>query len=860
MALAVGGFRGGASRSARRPPRRHPAALTALVGAVWVVACRAPTQVKLEISTDAECADVTGTTITTGLLRDLEERPPTTETRACSAGRIGSLVLVPRDEKDSEFAVRVVTGFYKTPEECVTDGYLGGCIVARRALSFLPHDTIELPIEMEAACIDVPCEATQTCRHGVCVSAVLDDPRACTDPAGCDGARGGAGPGATSELGGDGAASGAGGDAPALVVGGAGAGGTVPTSGGDGLAGAGGVTDGGEPGGAGAAGEGQGGGAGRGGEGGGAGSGLGGLPGTGGLVAPGGAPGMGGGSPTGAAPGAGGTLGSGGAPDAGGAGAASVAGAAGVAGQASAAGSAGLPNVAGAAGLPSTAGTAGLAASAGAAGRGGGGTGGAAATHTLVVTTGVDQLDGDVASIDALLADPGSDGAVSLREAITACNATTNEGGPDVIEFDLAGAPPYVVALTGSALPPITDAVFLDGHSQPDAVAGPVIALDGAGLSVATDDGLYLAAGSDGSTVRGLAIYGFPNNGILIQGSGAHTLQNCTIGLMADGITKSANGRHGISVQDSAANVIGGQAAPAARERNVVSGNAVHGIVLNGPGSAGNVVYGNVVGLDANQTVRRSNDNGLHLSNGASGNQIGGSAAYANVFSGNRQNGIRIIDDGTQDNVVQSNYVGTDAAFSTNSGLGNLWAAILVGTGADDNVIGGAGIGEGNWIRYNGDVAIGVAGGTNPTLRNALLGNHVFDNGSALGIDLGNDDLPGPNDAGDGDAGPNDLLNFPVLGGSSCASGTATVDFLLDVPAGDYRIELFASATVNPTGYGNGETLVHVEDVTHGGIGAEPFVAQFPCVTGQHLTATATEVSGSGYGATSEFSLAIPSD
>ena len=51
--------------------------------AVLAVACRAPTEVKLEISTDADCGDVTGTTITSGLLVQIEDLP----TRRCT-GRL----------------------------------------------------------------------------------------------------------------------------------------------------------------------------------------------------------------------------------------------------------------------------------------------------------------------------------------------------------------------------------------------------------------------------------------------------------------------------------------------------------------------------------------------------------------------------------------------------------------------------------------------------------------------------------------------------------------------------------------------------------------------------------------------------
>ena len=142
-----------------------------------------------------------------------------------------------------------------------------------------------------------------------------------------------------------------------------------------------------------------------------------------------------------------------------------------------------------------------------------------ATAHDLTVTTVDDTLDGDVTSIAALVADPGGDSAISLREAIAACNNTPNDGGPDSIRFSIPGTGPHVIVVTDSALPAVTDAVVIDGHSEPDFTSSPVIELDGTSdtLSEGTENGIYLRSGSDGSTVRGLAIHGFPESGILLE-------------------------------------------------------------------------------------------------------------------------------------------------------------------------------------------------------------------------------------------------------------------------------------------------------------------------------------------------------
>ena len=165
---------------------RHRSSCSALF-ALALLSCREPTQVIVELSTDIRCSDKPRTGISVGSLSDLETRPMSTETMRCdpATGRIGSIVVVPDANKETELAIRVVTGMTMTPDDCVRSGYLGGCVVARRVLGFVPHETLELPIVLEASCLDVPCGKTETCRSGSCVSATIGNPKQCTLPAGC---------------------------------------------------------------------------------------------------------------------------------------------------------------------------------------------------------------------------------------------------------------------------------------------------------------------------------------------------------------------------------------------------------------------------------------------------------------------------------------------------------------------------------------------------------------------------------------------------------------------------------------------------------------------------------------------------
>ena len=71
-----------------------------------------------------------------------------------------------------------------------------------------------------------------------------------------------------------------------------------------------------------------------------------------------------------------------------------------------------------------------------------------------------------------------------------------------------------------AALPTITDAVYIDGWSEPDYAGAPVIQLDGSGAGSGAD-GLRITAG--GTTIRGLVINRFSGDGIELNGSSGNT-------------------------------------------------------------------------------------------------------------------------------------------------------------------------------------------------------------------------------------------------------------------------------------------------------------------------------------------------
>jgi hypothetical protein len=201
--------------------------------------------------------------------------------------------------------------------------------------------------------------------------------------------------------------------------------------------------------------------------------------------------------------------------------------------------------------------------------------------------------------------------------------------------------------------------------------------------------------------------------------------------------------------------------------------------------------------------------------------------------------GIVVWTDGTQ---VVNNYVGTDG---TND-LGNAGAGILIaGTG---NRVGGPTPEEANVIAYNG-VGIEVTGGA----VNGFLHNSIFAN-IGLGIDLGGDGVT-HNDLGDGDIGPNGLLNFPELTSAVDDGLNTTVSGSIDVgsPAFPARLEFYANSDCDPSGYGEGETYIGRElvEILPGGTANFEISLPITGLVGSYLTAT------NRTGPSSEFSACV---
>jgi hypothetical protein len=492
----------------------------------------------------------------------------------------------------------------------------------------------------------------------------------------------------------------------------------------------------------------------------------------------------------------------------------------------------------------------------------------------------------------------GDSGTGSLRQAILDANAHL---GADSITFNIPGFGPHTI-MPSTALPTISDLVTIDGSTQPGFTGSPIIELNGSGAG-ANVDGLRITAGN--SVVSALVINRFSSDGVELSGNGGNIVKGSYIGTDVTGTVDLGNAFRGLNIASSN-NIIGGTTSAA---RNVISGNDNTGIFMtarttgnlvqgnfigtnaagtgaigngsgvvtegqsgnsashtiggtvpgarniisgnNGPGISiggtlsGHLVQGNFIGTDVTGSSAVGNvSDGVLINFGSASNTIGGTTPAArNVISGNGRNGVR---SDYHPNTVQGNFIGTQG--NGVSPLGNGLNGVLINS-FNDNAIGGSANGAGNTIAFNGGAGVLVLGPSNPVSSNAIFAN------ASLGIDLDGDGVT-PNDPCDGDAGSNNRQNTPVITSASSVGGTTTIEGTLDsTPNMTFTIEFFSNATCDPSGFGEGETLIGSATVTTNGGCLASFAVTLPIAvpSGRFITATATDPNGN----TSEFARCL---
>lgn len=453
---------------------------------------------------------------------------------------------------------------------------------------------------------------------------------------------------------------------------------------------------------------------------------------------------------------------------------------------------------------------------------------------------------GPIIVVDSTADVEGRDQVLTLREAILLAtgeltpadldagevdNVTGTPGAmsADTIVFDTSAFPlsePATISLN-SSLPSLST-----GSDSVDGSEGGGI-VDGGGRSQGFD--CFLIDSSD-NTISGLqvqncrtgVVIGPQAQGNVIGGSPEHNSGNVIsgnthvgievlgdsnviagnyIGTDASGSVSVPNGMEGVWIAPGAENNVVGGSTPG--ERNVISGNRLFGVSISGPGASGNVVKGNYIGVDATGGARLANRYGVVISKGAQNNTVGGVApGERNVISGNG-GGLLIRHSETSGNVVIGNYMGTDSTGS--QPLANAYAVWIV-DGAQSNVIGGPGPGEGNLLAEND---AGVVVEDPQTTGNTVRGNSIYSN-----MRWGIRNLNG----GNAELKPPTLTSASPLAGSACPN--CTVDIYSD---------------------SQGEGKVYEGSTIANGEGNFTFDGS---PSGPNVTATATD----SYGNTSEFS------
>lgn len=330
-------------------------------------------------------------------------------------------------------------------------------------------------------------------------------------------------------------------------------------------------------------------------------------------------------------------------------------------------------------------------------------------SNKLVVDTTSDIADGDTSSISALLADRGFDGFISLREAITATNNTSNGATPDEIHFNIPGSGVQTISVS-TPLDNIIEAVAIDATTQPGYSSSPLIELDGL---AAGGDAFSIRATASGTTIRGFVIGGFSGEGVEIL-SDNNVVELNYIGTDASGMSAVGNHR-GIEIDGGQNNLI---------SSNLISGNTSHGVWINeGTGTAsGNTIRGNLIGTAVNGSADLGNaEDGIRIE--SSGNTIGGAAAgQGNTISGNDNNGIVLTGTSASGNTLRGNKIGVNSLGTVDTG--NTLSGVLIANGATLNVVGDSTVSDGKNI-ISGNDNFGVLIKDTGTAGNELFGNHI---------------------------------------------------------------------------------------------------------------------------------------
>jgi titin len=302
--------------------------------------------------------------------------------------------------------------------------------------------------------------------------------------------------------------------------------------------------------------------------------------------------------------------------------------------------------------------------------------------------------------------------------------------------------------------------------------------MDGISVLGNSLDGIAILGGASNNTVSGNTLSGNAFDGVRISGVGTtgNVVRNNRVGLGAAGASNLANGVDGVAIEKGASqnrlagNVLGfhsdadvlidhaalnslmsnyvGISRSGANignpsgvgiwikngsVKNSIVGNDIGnsggasflgGVQLDGPGTTGNLIQSNIIGLNR-AGAAAGNGYGIVIASGASKNTVGGVVkSLGNVISANFQADVAMFGTNTWGNVVESNLIGTNAAGTAAAQSQSVYG-VQIGNASFNRV---GGIGTGNVISGNSGAATGIqiAGAT--AVRNVVQGNFIGTN------------------------------------------------------------------------------------------------------------------------------------
>jgi len=217
-------------------------------------------------------------------------------------------------------------------------------------------------------------------------------------------------------------------------------------------------------------------------------------------------------------------------------------------------------------------------------------------------------------------------------------------------------------------------------------------------------------------------------------------------------------------------------------------------------GSNGNSILGNLIGVNnagslssgSNNQIRiYSNSNFIGNTSSAGRNIISGcSGSSALLYSGTSATGNNII----------GNFIGMASDGSTT--IGGINVGIEFNSGANSNRVGEvANSRNHNIITGTVQEAIRIVGAT--TIGIEILANRMFNLGT-IPIDLNGDGLT-LNDTGDGDTGPNSLINYPTIfqGVTDNSSAIYAELYYEGLPNTTYQINWYRVGSANGSDHGD---------------------------------------------------------